>query len=169
MITQIDLSIPTGAIFSEDRLYRYALWRVWHQNPRILLGIGLNCSTANEYRNDPTITRFMAHAYNKGFGGFFMGNLNAYISPNPKDLLKVNDPVGIETDKYLREMIALTIASDGVVCCAWGSFPEAKRRCDIVLKMVPEPYCLGVNGDGQPKHPLYLSYATKLVPFKVQE
>jgi hypothetical protein len=34
---KIDLTIPQGAIFSEDRKNRYALWRVWSLNNKPLI------------------------------------------------------------------------------------------------------------------------------------
>ena len=157
----IDLTISKGAIFSDDRRYRYALWRVWSINKPPLLFIGLNPSTANEISDDATITRNMARAAQNGFGSLLMANLYAYVSTNPADLLKDGQGIGEENDDYLRQMITMA----GRVVCGWGSFREAKKRADIVLKMIPEPYCLGKNNDGQPKHPLYVSYDTPMVSF----
>ena len=53
----IDINTPKGAVFSNDRKYRYALWRIWNPNKELLLTIGLNPSSANESKDDPTITR----------------------------------------------------------------------------------------------------------------
>ena len=103
---EIDLDIPKGAIFSEDRLYRYALWRVWNPNKPILLQIGLNPSKANETINDPTITRGITRAFRDDFGAFLMGNLYAYVSTQPEALLGNGNFVGefndllFETDDF---------------------------------------------------------------------
>ena len=161
---QIDLSLPKSAIFSEDRRYRYVLWRVWSQTRRPLLMIGLNPSTANEISDDPTITRMMVRANKAGYGSLVMTNLYAFVSSNPDVLLEDGDFIGIETDAYLIQAIQI---ADRVIC-GWGSFPAARKRADYVLKMIPQPYCLGVNIDGQPKHPLYLSYDTPVVKFRRQ-
>lgn len=83
----IDLSLAKGAIFSEDREYRYALWRVWQPNKILLMAIGLNPSIASELTDDPTITRLQARAYKEGYGGLLMSNLYAFISTNPDNLL----------------------------------------------------------------------------------
>ncbi len=160
-MTMIDLTIPRGAIFSEDRRYRYCLWRVWNTNPRMRLGIGLNPSTANEVTDDPTITRWITRAARDGFGGILFANLYAYVSTNPADLLTQRDSIGPENDRYLREMIGL---SSQAVCC-WGSFRPVVNRAPDVLRMIPQPFCLGVNQDGQPKHPLYVGYNVPVVEF----
>jgi hypothetical protein len=157
----IDLSIPKGAIFSEDRKYRYALWRVWSLIIRPLLLIGLNPSRADERINDPTITRGMVRADRAGFGGLLMGNLYAFKSTEPKVLLGDGDFVGEYTDYYLKQMIELSERQ----LCGWGSFLPVKLRAPAVLAMIKEPYCLGVNADGNPKHPLYIAYDVPMVKF----
>ena len=155
---EIDLNKPMGAIFSDDRKYRYALWRTWSPNRPILLQIGLNPSKANEIKNDPTITRGMARADKEGFGCFLMANLYAYVSTNPNALLRNNDTIGEYTDYYLKYMIEM---SDKQLC-GWGSFKPVQARAPAVLSMIKKPYCLDVNADGQPKHPLYISYDTSM-------
>lgn len=159
----IDLDIPMGAIFSEDRRYRYALWRVWNPQLDLLLQISLNPSTANEIRNDPTITRGIVRANNNKFGGFLMANLYGYVSTDPNALLQNGDFVGELTDYYLKQMIALSSKQ----LCGWGSFKPVKLRAPAVLKMITEPYCLGINADGQPKHPLYVGYDVPMIKYVV--
>ncbi len=158
----IDLSVLKGAIFSDDRKYRYALWRVWNPNRDLLMQIGLNPSSANELRNDPTITRGIVRAYRRGFGGFLMGNLYAFVSTDPKALIENENTVGELTDYYLKEMVGLS----SLQVCGWGSFPAAMKRAGEVLKMIPAPYCLGVNSDGQPKHPLYVGYNMQFTKYR---
>jgi len=157
----IDLGIPQGAIFSDDGKYRYALWRVWSKTRRILLQIGLNPSKAGAIKNDPTITRGMVRADREGFGGFLMANLYAYVSTDPKALLVNDNSVGELTDYYLKQMIALSSRQ----LCGWGSFAPVAKRAPIVLAMLKEPYCLGINADGQPKHPLYVGYNVPMIKY----
>jgi len=126
--------------------------------------IGLNPSTAAEINDDPTITRLQARAYKTGYGGLLMANLYAYVSTDPKELLGDGDFgwfVGEHTDYYLRRMIDM---SDKQLC-GWGSFKPVILRAPTVYSMLKNPYCLGVNADGQPKHPLYISYDTPMVRF----
>jgi hypothetical protein len=42
--------------------------------------------------------------------------------------------------------------------CGWGSFKQVVNRAPIVYPMLTNPVCLGVNADGNPKHPLYIGY-----------
>jgi len=158
----IDLSLPKGAIFSDDRLYRYALWRIWNPNKPLLQTIGLNPSVASEIKDDPTITRLMSRAYRLGYGGFLMSNLFALVSTNPKALLNNGNAVGEFTDYYIQEMVKLT----QVQLCGWGSFKPVILRAGEVFKMLSNPYCLGVNADGNPKHPLYIGYDVPMVKYE---
>ncbi len=160
---EIDLSILQGAIFSGDRKYRYALWRVWNLNNPILVQIGLNPSYANEFKNDPTITRGIVRANRNGFGGFIMGNLDAYVSTDPKALLNNEYAIGEFTDYYLKEMIKLSERQ----LCGWGSFKGMVARASEVYQMLSNPYCLGFNADGQPKHPLYIGYDVPMVKYTI--
>ena len=157
----IDVNVSRGAIFSDDRKYRYALWRVWSVVRPLLLLIGLNPSVANELKDDPTITRGMVRADRTGYGGLLMANLYGYVSTDPKALLVNDNSVGELTDYYLKQMIALSSRQ----LCGWGSFLPVAKRAPEVLAMLKEPYCLGVNADGQPKHPLYVSYETPMVKY----
>jgi len=160
---QIDLEIPKGAIFSDDRQYRYTLWRVWNVTKLPLMAIGLNPSIASEISDDPTITRLMSRAYKVGYGGLLMGNLYAFVSTNPDRLLDNSEAIGELTDYYIRQMVKLSEAQ----LCGWGSFKPVIKRADEVYKMLNNPYCLGVNTDGQPKHPLYISYKTPMVKYNL--
>ena len=125
--------------------------------------VGLNPSDANELKDDPTITRGFTRAYKEGFGGFLMANLYAFVSTDPKALLKNKNTIGELTDYYNAEMVKLSERQ----LCGWGSFPPVAERCKAVLAMLPNPYCLVVNKDGQPKHPLYVSYETPMVKYEV--
>ncbi len=80
---------------------------------------------------------------------------------DPRKLKKAEDPVGPDNDLYLREMIA----GSGIQVCAWGNHGNFMGRADIVLKMVPDPYCLGLTKEGQPKHPLYVPYSQPFMKF----
>lgn len=146
----------------EDRKYRYALWRVWQPNKPLLMTIGLNPSIASELKDDPTITRLQARAYKGGYGGLLMANLYAFISTNPGQLLNQNNTVGEFTDYYIQQMVELSERQ----LCGWGSFKPVIHRASTIYAMLTNPYCLGVNADGQPKHPLYVGYDVPMVKYE---
>jgi len=150
-----------GAVLSATRKYRYSLWRIWDERLPLLLIIGLNGSTADENTDDPTIIRGMYRAGHGGFGGLLMANLHGYRTLDPHELMRVADPVGDENDFYLRELIGKA----GLRVCAWGNYGNFMGRADIVLKMVPDPYCLGITKQGQPIHPLYVPYSQPFIKF----
>jgi hypothetical protein len=146
-----------GATFSEDRKYRYVLWREWDEALPKAMCIGLNPSTANEVDPDPTITRLCQLLKHNGFGSLYMTNLFALISPYPDDLRACTNPV-MDNDKWLEETRS---KCDEVIFC-WGNFKQAEYRAKKIVSQYPMAMCFGRNANGSPKHPLYLKSDTKL-------
>lgn len=144
---------PTGAVFSDCRVYRYTLWRRWGDGG-LCSFVGLNPSTADESKNDNTVTRCITFARDWGFGGMVMLNLFGLRSTDPKGLKRVRDPVGLENDAAL---LAVAELSSQVVCC-WGNHGEYRGRGFVVQRMLSRfpLWHLGLTKRGCPKHPLYL-------------
>lgn len=148
----------SDAVFSKNRIYRYALWRTWDKKLPKVLFIGLNPSTADEIKDDPTIRRCMRFAYDWGFGGYIMGNIFAYRSTDPKNLKKTSNPIGKENDFWLVKLhkeASLTIG-------AWGNHGKILNRSNEVIKLIDDLHCLKITKENQPMHPLYLP--SKLKP-----
>lgn len=150
-----------GAFFSDDRKYRYALWRCWDLNKKWVMFIGLNPSTANEKKDDPTIRRVVSFARSWGYGGVYMMNLFSIVSSDPSILTNTQDALK-GNDHYLR---GVNIFCKDVVF-AWGSFKVAKERAEEVIAMFPKATCLGINKNGTPKHPLFVAGKTSQINFK---
>jgi hypothetical protein len=75
----------TGARFSIDRRYRYALWRVWDHDENLYNFLLLNPSPADEATNDPTIERCERRARRWGFGGLIVtGYPGNWLSPGDR-------------------------------------------------------------------------------------
>ncbi len=140
-----------GAIFSECKKYRYALWRIWDKSKPKVMFIGLNPSIADGITDDPTIRRIRGFVKLWGYGGFYMLNLFTWISTDPKGI---------------QQGINLTLASDWalltfenmvdrIIFC-WGSNKLAEWRASEVIERYPDALVLGLNKEGSPKHPLYL-------------
>jgi hypothetical protein len=140
-----------GATFSPCRNYRYALWRIWEPNKPLALFVGLNPSTANETTDDPTIRKVRSIVKDWGYGGFYMMNLFAWVSKEPKDLETCPDPIGQQNNMYLQ----VQAGKCARVVFAWGQFEQAKKRAQEVAGLFPGGLALKVNNDGSPRHPLY--------------
>jgi hypothetical protein len=118
--------------------------------------IGLNPSTADANKNDPT-TRYLTSMLDKlGYGGYYLMNLFSYISSKPEALLTCEDPVGL-TDLYLNQVEL--VCKDVIVC--WGGFKQAEQRIKDILPRYPNALCFGVNKNGTPYHPLAMMYNGK--------
>ncbi len=155
------MPVKCSAVFSLDRFHRYTLHRIWNAAAKPAMFIGLNPSTADEFKNDPTVTRCINFARDWGYGGLIMTNAFAYRSTDPKGLTKVRDPVGPENDKYLKAMSE----EAGIVVAAWGVHGTFMDRDEEIVALIPNLYCLGTTKDGNPRHPLYLRKDLQPVPW----
>ncbi len=164
-------------IFSPDRKYRYTLWRSWPIED--LLGfessaetsahkfvqfIGLNPSTADETRDDPTVRRCCGFAKAWGFGAICMTNLFAFRATDPQVMLAEPFPHGAVNNTRLLEIGS----GAGLIVAAWGTHGAHLDCGSFVRKMFFDCglklHHLGLNGDGSPKHPLYLASGTQRLP-----
>jgi hypothetical protein len=156
------LLMKSGAELSACKKYRYSLWRIWGNtaNPKCVMFIGLNPSTADEYEDDPTIRRCIAFAKAWGYDGLYMVNLFAYRATNPNDMKLAENPVGSDNDLSI-----LKIASkvELAVAC-WGNLGKYKQRDEAVRELVNNLQALKITKLNQPSHPLYLSKSLKPTP-----
>ena len=148
------LSTASGAILSQDRKYRYALWRRWDYNAPYCLFVGLNPSTANEYEDDPTIRRCKRFASDWGYGAVVMANLFALRATDPKVMMSHREPIGIDNDVWLQDLAR----SAELIVCAWGTKGGHLHRDRHVASILAahEVHCLGTTKDEHPRHPLYI-------------
>ncbi len=59
----------SGAVISDDGLYRYALSRIWDRSKQAAMFVGYNPSTADALKDDPTIRRCVTHVLRLTKGG----------------------------------------------------------------------------------------------------
>lgn len=146
--------MKAGADFSSCGKYRYALWRIWDDSKKVAMCIGLNPSTANGTKDDPTIRLLTAHLTDLGYGGFRMVNLYALVSPKPQALFDSPDPLG-RNDDWLAIQAHL---SQEIIFC-WGSFKGIEIRVKKMKAMFPDALCFGKAKNGAPLHPMAMMYA----------
>lgn len=149
------------AQFSACRTWRYTLSRWWGtlEQKRIAF-IGLNPSTADESKDDPTIRRCIGYAKAWGYGGLHMLNLFAFRATDPKKMKLAADPIGPDNDLYIKRIAGIT----QVVVAAWGGNATfLPSRSEEIVDLIGERLtCLGKTKGGHPKHPLYLKRAAAL-------
>ena len=157
-----------GAEFSEDRKYRYALWRIWDKTKPLVMFIGLNPSTANEDDNDPTIRSVERISKHNRFGGFYMMNCFPLVSTNPGVLHAFYDTPfhDIEDSENMRWLLDIKTKCSTVVF-AWGNFDVAKERAKSISSYFKDAKALHINKNGSPKHPLYCKSETVFVDWKL--
>jgi hypothetical protein len=156
-----------GAIFSNDRKYRYKLWRTWDINKPSILFIMLNPSTADENILDPTLRRCLGYAMKWGYGTMYICNLFALRSTNPKELYISDDSIGPDNNRYIRE----TANECEKIILAWGNHGNLDDRYIDVIELLTEPieyplFILARTKMLQPSHPLYLK--GDLIPVKCE-
>ncbi len=154
--------LKSGAEFSPDRIHRYSLWRIWNKDKPYAAFVGLNPSTADEQKNDPTVRRCINYARDWGYGGLIMLNIFAYRSTDPGNLYTAADPVGPQNDSFIRSVSSRA----GITIAAWGNHGEFLNRGREVIKLLKDPHCLKVTKAGCPGHPLYLRKDLKPLPYK---
>lgn len=164
-----------SAVFSDDRTLRYELRRSCGLGEGTVMWIMFNPSTADEEANDPTIRRVIDFSQRWGFADLVVVNLLPIRSPNPKDawawyrgLREIGQPpMGsgfFENWNHIEKIAAeMSPVSDAVVA-AWGSLAGHLGWTFRDNCLIEDMSCLGINADGQPKHPLYVAKTTELVP-----
>jgi hypothetical protein len=145
------------AVWSPCRIYRYALTRRWSDGPGLGI-VMLNPSTADAFRNDPTVERCERRARSLGYGAFQVVNLFAFCATDPRDLRQAVEPVGPDNDSFL---LATAQWADRILC-GWGVHGAHQGRHMQVEQLLrgtgASLFHLGLTKGGLPRHPLYVAY-----------
>lgn len=165
-----EIATLASAWISNDTLFRYSLWRVWQDNKPTCVFIGLNPSTADAYRDDPTIRRCIGYAKSFECGSLLMLNLYAYRATDWKRLRGIANPVGEWDYNDIPSHINQVTHKGGPVIAAWGGNVDAVdggERARNVAASISNLQCLKVSDKtGHPAHPLYLRKELTPIPFK---
>ncbi len=145
----------------ESPCQKYQYFRVLEIKPggKKSLGIvGLNPSFIKNGKNS-TVSILSQIALREGFDSLIITNLYGYITPNPKDLKKVKDPIGKDNDVWINDMAK----SCDSVLCIWGNNADKKRVEEILPTIKNKAYAIGFTKSGQPRHVLHTKKDAKLV------
>lgn len=152
------------AVYSDCETYRYLLTRVWDPGPKALF-VMLNPSTATEVQNDPTVERCERRARALGFGAFRVTNIFAYRATDPKVMRAAANPVGPGNDAAILASVGW---ADSIVC-AWGNHGlhlDRGEKVEALLRGAGARLThLGLTGQSQPRHPLYVGYDQQPQPW----
>lgn len=153
--------LDSGAQISPCEKYRFSLWRVWDETLPHVAFVGLNPSTADATKDDPTIRRCRGFAMSHGYGAMTMLNLWAFRATDPKKLPTMvtnEEEINADTVGRVGGQVARVVA-------AWGAHPKAALRVKAILPLVPEWWCIARTKGGEPGHPLYLPAASVMRRF----
>jgi len=154
--------LPTAAIFSADGKYRYMLSRDWASDGKIIVWIMPNPSIGDEKILEATTAGCMKRAKDWGYAGMVVLNLFALIATDPDELKRTPNAVGEFNDSFIRA-VANRAVEDTTYIVAWGNQGKHLDRDKEVTLLLSDKdfYCLGVNKDGSPRHPLHMSHSIR--------
>lgn len=176
-----DLLPVRRTILSACRQYRYTLWREWKTQTDLLnpptsrsgrwpdhsyaMFIGLNPSTADETKDDPTIRKCVGFAKRWGFAGLCMTNLFAWRATKPEDMKRAENPSGEDNQHHILQCASTA----RIIIAAWGKNGSYRNQDLTVMQWLgsigTKLHCLRTNGDGSPEHPLYVPYEVTPKPY----
>ena len=135
-----------------------------------VLVCGLNPSTADAERDDPTSRRVIGFARREQATRLTMVNLySARRTTDPRGLKDFDDPVGAANDQVISDAARRA----DLIIAAWGRPPgkagEARARHVLdLLTAAGDVYRLGpATSEGHPRHPLYLPESGLRTPLEL--
>jgi hypothetical protein len=146
-----------------------------------LVVMGINPSTADADKPDPTIRKVMGFAEKNGFDSFIMVNVYPQRATVPEKLHKQHDKI-IMKENAERIKDILLKAENPIIVAAWGTNIEVRdylKLCLFSIHLATEKYLRKKNvkwvhiGDltknGHPKHLLYQPYDSKFNEFDIEQ
>lgn len=159
--------IARSADLSPCETFRWTLSRTWASGPHVCF-IGLNPSTADHRKDDPTVKRWTHFARAWGYGGFTAVNLYPFRSSTPAPCRdwsrwQENGPDYYARDKlWAAETVLVREAkAAGLVVACWGAGAWDAEWVEHLLEGVqtgeepwPDLHCFALSKDGHPLHPM---------------
>ena len=114
-----------SAILSSCRKFRYRLTRDVNKSGKVTIAyFGINPSTADEKKDDPTVRRWRGFTERNNGVKFIIGNVFAFRATDVGELARAEDPVGPENMLHI----------DGIISEA----PVLMNlRCRVVIQISP--------------------------------
>lgn len=160
--------------YGNENALRYVLGKKG-KNP--LFVIGLNPSTADHTRLDPTANSIQRIATNSGFDSWIILNLYPLRSTDPYALPKsIDRDIHEQNIDYIRQLFE--IYGSPSIWAAWGNLIDLRfylREClTDICSLASEFDCTWfsfgkITKKGHPRHPLYLNSKTAPEQFKIEK
>lgn len=149
---------------------RYTLGEPGKNN---LICIGINPSTAEPNKLDPTLTVVKKLSKQHGFDGWIMLNIYPQRATNPSNLHKqMDEDLHKKNLLYIKNLIKDYPQS--TIWAAWGTIIEKRKYLKDCLKdikdiLIDVPWISigSVSKSGHPHHPLYLKHDSTLWSFDI--
>lgn len=170
----MDMFTKRAAVWSPETpaLYRYRLDIIWDPSRPMLVALMLNPSTADEFKNDPTVGRVEKRARSLQLGGAIILNAFAWRDTKPAKMKAAVDPIGPENDRHIRAVLRQGASEGWTFMVGWGNHGSHLGRDAEIRRMFEEvqiqPMCLSINNSGQPQHPLYCADNAPLIPWRIR-
>ncbi len=157
---------------NRDNTVRYILGE---SGSRPLVCIGVNPSTAEPDRLDPTLKTVVKISRLKGFDGWLMLNLYPKRATDP-NLLPSKPSVHLMQENLRLIRRYLSAAESPTIWAAWGTLIERRAYLRVCLGQIAEAagplnsewVSIGRRSrGGHPHHPLYLAHGAQMEPFDI--
>ena len=139
--------------------------------------IGLNPSTADQFKSDTTITKIKNFSRKNNYDGFMVYNLYPLRCTNPNELPKSIDKKLLKKNSqvicnYIKE------SKQNDTWIAWGELITKRKyliSClleiiDITVPLNPNWLAIGdTTKNGHPRHPSRISYNNDFIPFNMEQ
>lgn len=120
--------------------------------------VGLNPSFIKNGKN-ATASILLDIAIREGFDSIAITNLYGYITPDPKQLKGLSDPVGDENNIWIENMKNAC----SKILCIWGNNADKNRVQEILPLIKKKAYTIGFTKSGQPRHVLHTKKDVPLI------
>lgn len=159
-------SVNSCAIFNSTESHRYYLSRQWSTS-KPLVACMLNPSTADAFKNDPTVQIIENLAKSMNCGGFIVLNFAAIRATDPRDMISSNDPFGEYNLYAIKKTLSQIVGRWRIkpdILLAYGNNIEklptgihVANNINRICARYGNLKCLKITKKGFPQHPLYLS------------
>jgi hypothetical protein len=151
----LPVHVKATCTFSDCGRYRTKLKHVWDSTLPLAMLAMKNPADAGTQYTDATVSKGSRIFARLGYGGLLVGNSCAFVSTLSSALLAVDDPVGKDNLRHIREMAE----EADMIVVAHGSLPgqlqcHADAMVETLLSVGKDLYVLGLSDSGVPLHPL---------------